>query len=178
MSSLKVGDRAPEIDAEAADGKRFVLSKQGGLCTVVYFFPKAFTPHCTGEARVFRDNFNEILLAGANIVGVSTDEPETQCRFKSELDVQFPMIADADKRIAKAYDVLWPLVGLARRYTFVVSPDLTIEAIFHHEFDVQQHRDDVLKFVHAKYEAGRGHRQGDNPFLTVRGVPTAGKRSA
>jgi peroxiredoxin len=155
MSSLKVGDRAPEIDATTSEGKRFVLSEQEGLCTVVYFYPKAFTPHCTGETRTFRDNYNEILLAGANIVGVSTDDVDTQCRFANELAVPFPLLSDKDKRIAKAYGVLWPLVGLARRYTFIVSPDMAVEAIFHHEFDVQQHRDDVLRFVHSKFEAHR-----------------------
>ncbi|MBK9261839.1 MAG: peroxiredoxin [Polyangiaceae bacterium] len=155
MSSLKVGDRAPEISAQTNNGTPFVLSEQTGLCTVVYFFPKAFTPHCTKETRTFTDNFNELLLAGANLVGVSTDEFDTQCRFAGELRVPFPLIADADKRIAKAYGVLWPIVGLARRYTFVIGPDMTIEAIFHHELDVQQHRDDVLLFVHDKFEAQR-----------------------
>jgi peroxiredoxin len=155
MSALKVGDRAPEIDAKASDGQPFVLSKQAGLCTVVYFYPKAFTPHCTREARVFRDNFNEILLAGATIVGVSTDDIDTQCRFESEIAVPFPLLADNDKRISRSYGVLWPLVGLARRYTFVVGPDMIVEAVFHHEFDVQQHRDDVLRFVHAKFEKQR-----------------------
>jgi len=155
MSSLVVGGRAPEIDARTSDGKRFVLSEQGGLCTVIYFFPKAFTPHCTGETRAFRDNYNELALAGANLVGVSTDDPTTQCRFAGDLAVPFPFIPDTDKRIGRAYGVLWPLVGLARRYTFVVSPEMIVEAIFHHEFDVQQHRDDVLRFVHAKFEAQR-----------------------
>ncbi len=155
MTSLKVGDRAPEISAKTNQGTPFVLSQQTGLCTVVYFFPKAFTPHCTRETRTFTDNFNEVMLAGATIVGVSTDEFDTQCRFAGELHVPFPLIADSDKRIARAYDVLWPLVGLARRYTFVIGENMTIEAIFHHEFDVQQHRDDVLLFVHSRFEASR-----------------------
>ncbi len=155
MSSLKVGDRAPEIDARTSDGNPFVLSQQEGLCTVIYFFPKAFTPQCTGEARTFRDNFNELLLAGANLVGVSTDDSATQCRFAGDLQVRFPFLPDTDKRIAKAYGVLWPIVGLARRYTFVVSPAMVIEAVFHHELDVQAHRDDVLRFVHTKFEAQR-----------------------
>src|SRR5262245_5509720 len=119
MSSLKVGDLAPEISAQTNQGSKFVLSEQTGLCTVIYFFPKAFTPHCTRETQTFGDNFNELLLAGANLVGVSTDEFDTQCRFASEMHAPFPLIADPDKRIARAYDVLWPLVGLARRYTFV-----------------------------------------------------------
>jgi len=155
MTTLKVGDRAPEISAKTNKGTDFVLSQQTGLCTVVYFFPKAFTTHCTRETRTFSDNFNELLLAGANLVGVSTDEFDTQCRFAGELHVPFPLIADSDKRIAKDFDVLWPLVGLARRYTFVIGEDRQIEAIFHHEFDVQQHRDDVLTFVHARFEALR-----------------------
>jgi len=155
MTSLKVGDRAPEISAKTNQGTQFVLSEQAGLCTVLYFFPKAFTPHCTRETRAFTDNFNEVALAGANLVGVSTDEFDTQCRFAGELHVPFPLIADTDKRIARAYNVLWPLVGLARRYTFVIGENLTVEAIFHHEFDVQQHRDDVLLFVHSRFEASR-----------------------
>ncbi len=155
MTSLNVGDRAPEITAKTNQEAPFVLSQQTGLCTVVYFFPKAFTPHCTRETRTFSDNFNELMLAGANLVGVSTDEFDTQCRFAGELHVPFPLIADTDKRIARAYDVLWPLIGLARRYTFVIGEDMTIEAIFHHEFDVQQHRDDVLLFVHSRFEASR-----------------------
>ena len=48
---LKVGDAAPPIDAVGSDGKRFVLYAQDSLCTVVYFFPKAFTPHCTAETK-------------------------------------------------------------------------------------------------------------------------------
>jgi thioredoxin-dependent peroxiredoxin len=155
MSSLKVGDRAPEIDAQTSAGSRFVLSQQEGLCTIVYFFPKAFTPVCTGETLAFRDNFNELLLAGANLVGVSTDDTETQCKFAGDLNVPFALIGDKDKRIARAYDVLWPIVGVAQRYTFVVSPEMTIEAVFHHELSAVKHRDDVLRFVHAKFEAAR-----------------------
>jgi thioredoxin-dependent peroxiredoxin len=155
MTSLKVGDKAPEISAKTNQGTTFVLSEQKGLCTVVYFFPKAFTPHCTRETRTFTDNFNELLLAGANLVGVSTDAFDTQCRFATEMHTPFPLIADSDKLIARTYGVLWPLVGLARRYTFVIGPDMTIEAIFHHEIDVMQHRDDVLLFVHARFEAER-----------------------
>jgi thioredoxin-dependent peroxiredoxin len=71
---LKVGDPAPDIDATGSDGVRFVLSAQKGLCTVIYFFPKAFTPGCTVETKRFRDNYAEIAMTGASIVGISTDE--------------------------------------------------------------------------------------------------------
>jgi peroxiredoxin len=156
MATLKVGERAPEIDAVASNGKRFVLSAQGGLCTVIYFYPKAFTPGCTAETKLFRDNFNEILLAGANIVGISTDDLDTQCRFAGDLTLQFPLIADKDRQISSAFGVLWPILGVAQRYTFVVNPAMYVEAVFHHELSMKQHRDDVLRFVHARFEAQRG----------------------
>lgn len=157
---LKVGDPAPPIDAEASDGKRFVLYQQPGLCTVIYFFPKAFTPGCTAETKDFRKNFVELDLAGASVVGISTDDGTTQCRFADALGVPFPIVADPDRAICRAYDVLWPLAGLAQRVTYVVGPrpdtaGRVIEAVFHHELRVAAHRDDVLRFVDAKFRASR-----------------------
>ena len=145
---LRVGDTAPEIRAKASNGTPYVLSEQGGLCTVVYFFPKAFTPACTLETKLFRDNFAELVLAGANVLGVSTDDHGTQCRFAQRLHTPFPLIADYDRSIAKAYGVLWPLFGLSRRVTFVLSRERRVLAIFHHELRVKRIRDQVLQFVH------------------------------
>jgi serine/threonine-protein kinase len=143
---LRPGDLAPEIDAITSDGGRFRLSEQRHkLCTIVYFFPKAFTPACTIETRRFRDNYPEMLLAGASIVGISTDSHDTQCLFARSMRTPFAMIGDDDKTISKAYDVLWPIVGRAMRVTFIVSPLRTIEAVLHHEINISQHRDDVLR---------------------------------
>ena len=61
-----------------SSGTRFVLAAQSGLCTVVYFFPKAFTPGCTVETKSFRDNHVELEIAGAMVVGISTDNLATQ----------------------------------------------------------------------------------------------------
>ncbi|MFO0761512.1 MAG: peroxiredoxin [Byssovorax sp.] len=157
---LKVGDTAPEIDAETSKGTRFVLSKQRGLCTILYFFPKAFTPGCTAETKRFRDNFIELEIAGANLVGVSTDDLKTQCDFASSTSAPFPMIGDADGAIGRAYDVLWPVLGVAQRVTYVVGPNRLIEAVFHHELNVKAHRDDVLRFVDEKF---RSQRPPDRP---------------
>jgi peroxiredoxin len=153
---LKPGDTAPEIDAPANDGTRFRLSDQADkLCTVVYFFPKAFTPGCTAETKRFRDNYAELAIAGAAIVGVSTDDHDTQCRFAETTRAPFPLIGDSDKQISSAYGVLWPLIGVTRRVTFIVSPLRTIEAVFQHELQVAKHRDDVLAFVDKLFRARR-----------------------
>ena len=148
---LKVGERAPAIDAMTSSGTRFVLAEQVGLCSVVYFFPKAFTPGCTVETKSFRDNHVELEFAGVSVVGISTDDLATQCNFARSIQTPFPMIGDQKGAIARAYDVLWPLIGVAKRVTYVISPEQVIEAVFHHEIDVKSHRDDVLRFVNAKF---------------------------
>jgi peroxiredoxin len=145
---LTPGDTAPEIDAFASDGNRFRLSAQTNkLCTVIYFFPKAFTPGCTKETIRFRDNYAELELAGASVVGISTDDHETQCAFADSLRAPFPMIADADRKISLSYGVLMPLIKLPRRVTFIVNPLRTIDAVFEHNIQIARHRDDVLRHV-------------------------------
>lgn len=151
---LSAGDTAPEIDALTNDGGRFTLSAQTSkLCTVVYFFPKAFTPGCAKETKRFRDNYAEITLAGAALVGISTDDHDTQCRFAESLRAPFPMIGDSDKAISSAYGVLWPLIGRPKRVTFIVNPLRTIEAVFQHEVQIEKHRDDVLRHVDRLFRA-------------------------
>lgn len=153
---LAVGSHAPEIVAVDQNGQPFCLSKQTcRLCTVVYFFPKAFTPGCTREAVAFRDNYNELTLAGASVVGVSTDDADTQCKFADSLKAQFPMIGDPSGEIASAYDVRWPFLGLAQRVTYVLDPACRVLKAFHHELFIRKHRDDVLTFVDELYRARR-----------------------
>lgn len=148
---------APEIDALTTQGDRFRLSAQANkLCTILYFFPKAFTPGCTRETRRFRDNWAELTLAGASIVGISTDDHATQCSFAESLRAPFPMIGDADRKIAGAYGVLWPIVERPKRVTFIVNPLRMIEAVFQHEVQIAKHRDEVLLWVDRLFRARRG----------------------
>lgn len=150
---LNVGDMAPQIDATTNRGERFVLSEQRGICTIVYFFPKAFTPGCTVETKTFRDNYVELEFAGASLVGVSTDSFETQCNFARSTGAPFPLIGDVDGSICRAYDVLWPVLKVPQRVTYIVGIDMKIEAVFRHEVDVKAHRDDVLRFVNTKFQS-------------------------
>lgn len=166
---LAVGDIAPPIDTVASDDKRFVLYEEEGLVTVLYFFPKAFTPGCTTMTKAFSSNTVELDLASANVVGISTDDSSTQCAFARSVGARFPILPDPDRSICRAYDVLWPVVGLARRVTYVIGPRMAggpgeaprrvIEAVFHHELRIGAHRDDVLRFVDARLRARRAQPQ-------------------
>ena len=144
---LAPGDPAPDFEGDSSDGRRVSLASLRGRIVVVYFFPKAFTPGCTVETKGFRDNYPELRELGVEVVGVSTDSLATQCDFAKANAVSFPMMGDADKSIARNFAVLWPLVGVAKRVTFVIDEAGIVRHVFRHEFQISKHLDDVLRAV-------------------------------
>jgi peroxiredoxin Q/BCP len=147
---LKVGEVAPDFAATAQDGRAVQLSELRGKRVVMFFFPKAFTRGCTIETRQFRDHYSELAALGAEVLGVSVDSAESQCEFASREGVPFPMIGDPSRNIGRSYDVLWPLLNVAQRITYVVGPDGRIEAAFHHELLVSKHLEAVRAHLQSK----------------------------
>ncbi len=141
---ITIGSPAPDFEGLTTTGQRIRLSELRGRPVVVYFFPRAFTPGCTVEARQFRDAYPEILEAGAEVIGVSTDDHQTQCAFAEQERATFPLIGDADGTIARKYDVIWPLLKMTKRATFVIDPAGNVKAVFHFELRVGQHVKSVL----------------------------------
>ena len=144
---LKPGNLAPDIDAETTAGRTFRLSAERGHIVVLYFFPRAFTPACNVETAGFRDNYPELHSLGVEVVGVSTTPLARTCQFAEKHQVTFPMISDGDRVISKSYGVLWPLLPLAQRVTFVIDPFGIVRGVFHHEFQISKHLDEVVKFA-------------------------------
>jgi thioredoxin-dependent peroxiredoxin len=155
---LKAGDIAPDFQATTSDGRSLRLSDLRGRPVVLYFFPKAFTPNCTTEAIRFRDNYPEIRELGAEVLGISTDGLDTQCRFATRHEVGFPLIGDEDRRICRDYGVLWALIPLAKRVTFVIDEQGMIERVLHHEFQVSKHLDGVLQQLEQRQPRTPGSR--------------------
>ena len=147
---LKVGELAPDFSATTTNGKTLKLSELRGKRVVLFFFPKAFTPGCTVETRRFRDHYSELSALGAEVVGVSADSAQVQCEFANKEGVHFPMIGDELRHIGKSYDVLWPLLNVNQRVTYVIGPDGRIEAVFHHELLVGKHLEGVQKHLRTR----------------------------
>ncbi len=150
---LAVGARAPDFRAAATDGRELSLSELSGAPVVLYFFPKAFTPVCAHETARFRDNFAELSALGAHVLGVSPDPIETQCEFGRQQRVQFPLLADPERRICGSFGVLWPLLPRVRRVTFVLSEAQRVELVLSHEFQVSKHLDGVLNHLRKRVPA-------------------------
>jgi thioredoxin-dependent peroxiredoxin len=146
---LKVGDQAPEFTSVDCQGKPVRLSDFRGRRTVLFFFPKAFTLGCTIENRAFRDNHALIRSLGAELVGVSVDRVQRQCEFAEKENLRFTLIGDESKEIGRAYGVLWPVLDVDRRVTFILDPEGRVEKVIQHEIRVYRHLDDVLAWLRS-----------------------------
>src|SRR5262249_836613 len=144
---VKVGEQAPDFRAMSTNGQFVSLRAYKGKKLVLYFYPKAFTPFCTAEARRFRDNYDDVKALGAEVVGVAVAEHQVQWGWAGQNEVKFPLVADEDKSISRAYGVLWPLLPLDKRVTFIIDEAGVVKAVFRHELQVMKHLDDVLHFL-------------------------------
>lgn len=144
---LKVGEKAPPFRVKTTQGDEVTNETYRGKILVLYFFPKAFTPGCTIETKQFRNAAPDLRRFGAEVVGVSVDSLETQCAFAKSVEATFAMIGDEDQSLARAFDVLWPIVHRAQRATFVIDGAGVVRAVFHHELLVGRHLEDVRSFV-------------------------------
>ena len=142
---LKIGDAAPDFSATDCQGRAFKLSDfRGKRKVVLFFFPRAFTPACTIEIRTFRDNQALIESKGAVLVGISVDNHLRQCEFAKAEHIDFHLIGDESRSISEQYGVVWPILKIDRRATYLIDEAGRIEDVLHHEVQVYRHLDDVL----------------------------------
>jgi thioredoxin-dependent peroxiredoxin len=133
---LEVGDKAPDFNLMADDGKQVRLKELKGKTVVLYFYPKDATPGCTKEACAFRDDHEEFRRLSAVILGVSLDNVKSHQSFKQKYHLPFPLLADEGAAISKAYGVYKQRNMYGRTYwgiertTFVIDGHQKIKAIF------------------------------------------------
>lgn len=102
---LTPGVTAPGFALADAEGRTIALSDYRGRNVVVYFYPKAATPGCTTEACDFRDSLSALDAAGYAVIGVSPDSIDEIRSFAEAEHLTFPLLADSDAAVAKAWGV-------------------------------------------------------------------------
>lgn len=100
---IEVGKKAPDFTLAADDGKKIKLSSLRGNPVVLYFYPRDDTPGCTKEACAFRDQKSEMTKLGATVLGVSTDTVESHVKFRDKYQLDFPLLADTEHKVAEKY---------------------------------------------------------------------------
>ncbi len=149
----KPGDTAPDFRLVDQNGTIRSLSDFSGQWVVLYFYPKDDTPGCTKEACSFRDDLTTLEKLGAKVVGVSVDDSDSHSKFASKYHLPFPLLADADGKVADSYGALMNLLLLkiAKRYTFLIDPKGKIAKVYL-SVDTSRHSqeivDDLKKLSH------------------------------
>ena len=120
----KVGDTAPLIEGKDQDGKTWKLADVvGKQVMLLYFYPKDDTPGCTKEACGFRDRMADLKKDKVEVVGVSFDTSASHQKFIAKYNLNFPLLADSDGKIADAYGVRMTGRDMARRVSFLIGLD-------------------------------------------------------
>jgi len=149
------GDPAPRFEGLTTDGRRVSLDDYRGRMLVLYFYPKDDTPGCTRQACSLRDFNAEIAAKGASVLGVSTQDAASHGAFSAKLGLNFPLLADTDGKVGRAYGVLGragllaklkTAAGLADRVTFVIDRDGRIANVIERP-DVARHGAEVLSLL-------------------------------
>ncbi|MEH1967994.1 MULTISPECIES: peroxiredoxin [unclassified Nostoc] len=117
---LAVGTDAPAFTAKDTNGNTVSLSDFAGKTVVLYFYPKDDTPGCTKQACSFRDAQSQYQGKDIVILGVSADDEVSHQAFTQKYNLNFPLLADTDKSLIKAFDVDGG--GYAKRVTYVIDP--------------------------------------------------------
>ena len=124
---LKVGDKAPNFELQASDGKTYKLSDFAGKQAVVLaWFPAAFTQGCTIECKSLAEHGSDIRKYDVTYFMASVDPLEGEKGNKPFAESQkadFPLLSDPTKATAEAYGVLMPVVNVAKRHTFYIGKD-------------------------------------------------------
>ncbi|MEM7571394.1 MAG: thioredoxin-dependent thiol peroxidase [Bacteroidota bacterium] len=135
MTTLQVGDAAPDFTGAIEEGKSVSLSDFRGQKLILFFYPKDDTPGCTAEACNLRDNYTELKAKGYALLGVSPDPLKKHAKFQDKYDLPFPLLSDEDHTVLNAYGVWGLKKFMGREYdgvhrtTFVIDEQGILEQV-------------------------------------------------
>ena len=148
---MRTGDHVQDFVARDADGKEVRLSELlAGGPVVLFFYPRAMTAGCTKEACHFRDLAREFAEVGASRVGISADSSERQAEFAGKHELDFPLLSDPGRTIAKQFGVKRPGPLANRRATFVIDTDFAVLDAISSEVDMDVHADRALRALRER----------------------------
>lgn len=125
--TLQAGGPAPDFKGIDENGRPVALSDFRGKKLILFFYPKDNTPSCTTEACNLRDNYELLSRQGFEMLGVSPDSPASHQRFKTKHRLPFPLLADTDKTVLKAYGAWGPKALYGRLFDGVLRTTVVID---------------------------------------------------
>jgi peroxiredoxin Q/BCP len=157
MSALNPGDSAPNVSLHFHTGESVPLADlYRERIVVLFFYPKDNTAICTREACAFRDSYEKFAEAGAIVVGVSSDSPESHQEFAESLRLGYFLASDQDGALRRAFGVPKTLGLLPGRTTYVIDRAGVIRHVFSAQFAADAHVQESLKAIHSLNQSAAG----------------------
>jgi alkyl hydroperoxide reductase subunit AhpC len=161
---LTIGDSAPDFTAQSTDGEIRFHDWMGDDWAVLFSHPRAFTPICTTELGYMASIKPEFDRRNVKIIAISTDPVEGSTRWSKDIaasqgaEVNYPIIADTDHAVSKAYGMLpadvtgdptarTPAQNATLRNVFVIAPDKTIRLVLIYPMTTGRNFDEILRVI-------------------------------
>lgn len=121
--TLAVGDQAPNFTLQDQDNKPHTLSDLKGKVVLLAFYPADFTSGCTIEAHSLTGANKDLLSRGVQVFGVSVQDATSHSKFCHQEGIPYTLLADTKHKVSEQYSGLIPVVGLAKRVTYIIGKD-------------------------------------------------------
>ena len=155
MTTIRLGDDAPDFEADTTEGRIRFHEWLGDSWGVLFSHPKDFTPICTTELGYTAKLKDEFDSRGVKVIGLSVDPVDDHQRWAADIEetqgsaVNFPMIADSDRKVADLYGMIHPNADntLTVRSVFVVGPDKKVKLMITYPASTGRNFDEVLRVI-------------------------------
>ncbi len=144
---IKAGQQAPDFELPDNNGDLVKLTDFKGTKNVVlFFYPKDFTGGCTAEACSFRDSYEDFTDAGAEVIGISSDDVISHRKFSERYKLPFILLSDKGGKVKNLFGVKNDLFGLlAGRVTFVINKEGVVIKVFDSQVNFTGHSKEALE---------------------------------
>lgn len=155
MSDLKLGDKAPNFDAETSEGKINFYEYLGDSWGILFSHPADYTPVCTTELGTVANYSKEFAKRDVKVMALSVDGVESHKGWIKDINetqnttVNFPIIADEDKKVSDLYGMIHPKADntLTVRSVFVIAPDKTVKMTLTYPASTGRNFDELLRVI-------------------------------
>jgi thioredoxin-dependent peroxiredoxin len=153
--SIRLGDTAPDFTAETSEGTVEFHKWLGNSWGVLFSHPKDYTPVCTTELGRVANLMGEFEKRNVKVIAVSVDSVDSHKGWISDINetqhctVNYPIIADPDKKVATLYDMIHPnaLNNLTVRTVFIIGPDKTVKLSLTYPASTGRNFDEILRVI-------------------------------
>jgi thioredoxin-dependent peroxiredoxin len=155
MASLRLGDIAPDFEQQSSEGLIHFHEWLGNSWGVLFSHPADFTPVCTTELGLTAKLKQDFLKRNVKVIALSVDTVESHSRWIPDIDstqgttVNFPIIADADRKVSELYDLIHPNANstLTVRSLFVIDPAKKVRLIITYPASTGRNFDEILRVI-------------------------------